>query len=156
MGIWMTAPATARVNNGGVQPPGPQPISIEGTDDAPTFYDAVGGHDTFEALVSSFYARASQDAILTKVYPPDDWAGAAQRLMMFLEQYWGGPNTYSEQRGHPRLRMRHAEFVIDQAAHDAWLGHMRAALDEVGLSPDADEVMWTYLVNAAKALINTE
>lgn len=139
-----------------MQPPGPQPISIEGADDASTFYDAVGGHDTFEAIISGFYGRASQDPILIAVYPPDDWAGAAQRLMMFLEQYWGGPNTYSELRGHPRLRMRHADFVIDEAARDAWLGHMRAALDDVGLASDADQVMWTYLVNAANALVNTD
>jgi hemoglobin len=143
-----------RVNNGVVQPPGPQPISIEGYEDAPTFYDAVGGHDTFEAIVSGFYARVSQDPLLTAIYPPDDWAGAAQRLMMFLEQYWGGPNRYSEVRGHPRLRMRHAEFVIDEAARDAWLAHMRAALDDVALAPDADEVIWGYLVNAANALVN--
>jgi hemoglobin len=143
------------VNNGGVQPPGPQPISIDGADDAPTFYDAVGGHDTFEAIVSGFYARVAQDPILTKIYPPDDWAGAAQRLLMFLEQYWGGPTTYSEVRGHPRLRMRHADFVVDDGARVAWLGHMRAALDDVELAPDADQVMWTYLVNAAEALVNS-
>jgi hemoglobin len=138
-----------------VQPPGPQPISIEGADAAPTFYDSVGGHDTFEALVSGFYARVAQDPILTAIYPPDDWAGAAQRLLMFLEQYWGGPHTYSELRGHPRLRMRHAEFAIDERARDAWLGHMRAALDDVELAPGADEVIWTYLRSAADALINT-
>jgi hemoglobin len=138
-----------------VQPPGPQPISIDGADDAPTFFDAVGGHDTFEALVSSFYARVAQDPVLTKIYPPDDWAGAAQRLLMFLEQYWGGPTTYSEVRGHPRLRMRHADFVIDDEARVAWLSQMRAALDDVGLPAEADQVMWTYLVNAAEALVNS-
>jgi hemoglobin len=138
-----------------VQPPGPQPISIDGADDAPTFFDAVGGHDTFEAIVSGFYARVAKDPLLTTIYPPDDWAGAAQRLLMFLEQYWGGPTTYSEVRGHPRLRMRHAGFVIDDDARVAWLSHMRAALDDVGLPSDADQVMWTYLVNAAEALINS-
>jgi hemoglobin len=143
-------------NNGRVQPPGPQPISIGGVDDAPTLYESVGGHDTFEAIVSGFYARASQDPVLTKVYPPDDWAGAAQRLLMFLEQYWGGPNNYAQVRGHPRLRMRHAEFVIDEAARDAWLAAMRASLDDVGLAADADEVIWTYLVNAANALVNSD
>lgn len=143
------------MNNGVVQPPGPQPISIDGTDDAPTFYDAVGGHDTFEALVSGFYARVAQDPVLTKIYPPDDWAGAANRLLMFLEQYWGGPHTYSELRGHPRLRMRHAEFVIDEQARVAWLSNMRAALDDVGLPAAADQLMWTYLFNAAEALVNS-
>jgi hemoglobin len=74
--------------------------------------------------------------------------------MMFLEQYWGGPHTYSELRGHPRLRMRHAEFAIDAAARDVWLGHMRAALDDVAMAPAADQVMWTYLSTAADALVN--
>jgi hemoglobin len=143
------------MQDGEMQPPGPQPISIEGADSAPTFYDAVGGHDTFEALISGFYARVAQDPILTAIYPPEDWAGAARRLLMFLEQYWGGPHTYSELRGHPRLRMRHAPFAIDAVARDAWLGHMRAALDDVGLEPVAEELMWTYLRNAAEALVNS-
>jgi hemoglobin len=138
-----------------VQPPGPQPVAIEGADDASTFYDAVGGHATFEAIVSGFYARVAHDELLVSIYPDHDWAAAAQRLLMFLEQYWGGPHTYSELRGHPRLRMRHAEFTIDEAARDAWLSHMRAALDDVALPAAADEVMWTYLRNAADALINS-
>jgi hemoglobin len=143
------------MQDGVVQPPGPQPISIDGSDSAPTFYDSVGGHDTFEAIVSGFYARVSQDPIMTAIYPDHDWAAAAQRLLMFLEQYWGGPHTYSELRGHPRLRMRHAEFVIDVEARDVWLSHMRAALDDVALPSAADEVMWAYLTNAATALINS-
>jgi hemoglobin len=139
----------------GLQPPGPQPISIEGSELAPTFYDSVGGHDTFEAIVSGFYARVSTDEVLRAIYPDDDWAAAAQRLLMFLEQYWGGPHTYSELRGHPRLRQRHVDFVIDQAAHDHWLGHMRAALDDAELSPEADQVIWSYLKTAAQMLINS-
>jgi hemoglobin len=138
-----------------VQPPGPQPISIEGADSAPTFYDSVGGHDTFEALVSGFYARVAHDPVLAAIYPDHDWAAAAQRLLMFLEQYWGGPHTYSELRGHPRLRMRHAQFVIDAHARDVWLGHMRAALDDVALPAGADLVIWTYLTTAADALVNS-
>jgi hemoglobin len=134
-------------------PPGPQPISIEGSQ-APTFYDSVGGHDTFEAIVSGFYARVSTDPVLVAIYPEDDWAAAARRLLMFLEQYWGGPRTYSEVRGHPRLRARHAEFAIDREAHDHWLSHMRAALDDVGLEPAADEMLWSYLRTAAEMLIN--
>jgi hemoglobin len=137
-----------------MQPPGPQPITIEGRD-APTFYDSVGGHETFEALVSGFYARVSQDPILVRLYPDHDWAGAANRLMLFLEQYWGGPHTYSELRGHPRLRARHAEFAIDATARDVWLGHMRAALDDVALTDEADQVLWSYLSAAADALVNT-
>jgi hemoglobin len=139
-----------------MDPPGPQPISIEGIDSAATFYDAIGGHDTFERLVSSFYARVSQDPVLVAVYPDHDWAGAAQRLMMFLEQYWGGPRSYSETRGHPRLRARHVAFRIDAAAHDHWLAHMRAALDDIGLAEEADHTIWTYLTNAADVLVNSE
>jgi len=144
------------MQDGGVQPPGPQPISIDGADSAPTFYDSVGGHDTFEALVSGFYARVAQDPVLSAIYPDHDWAAAAQRLLMFLEQYWGGPHTYSELRGHPRLRMRHAGFAIDVTARDVWLTHMRAALDDISLTSTADQVIWTYLVNAANALVNVQ
>jgi hemoglobin len=122
---------------------------------ARTFYDEVGGAPVFTRLVARFYAGVRTDPVLAPLYPQNDWEGAEIRLRTFLEQYWGGPTTYSELRGHPRLRLRHAEFVIDEAARDAWLGHMRAALDDVGLSPDADEVFWTYLVNAANALVNS-
>jgi hemoglobin len=137
-----------------MEPPGPQPIAIEGLDSAPTFYDAVGGHDTFERLVSGFYARVAVDPVLVAVYPDDDWAGAAQRLLLFLEQYWGGPRTYSETRGHPRLRARHVAFRIDQVAHDHWLAHMRAALDDVALPDEADQTIWAYLTQAADLLVN--
>jgi hemoglobin len=150
---WTPTPAAVR-HDGRVQPPGPQPISIEGADSAPTFYDAVGGHDTFEAIVSGFYARVSHDPVLVPIYPDQDWAAAAQRLLLFLEQYWGGPRTYSELRGHPRLRQRHVPFVIDEAARDAWLANMRAALDDVALPDEADRVMWTYLTTAADVLVN--
>ena len=139
-----------------MEPPGPQPIAIEGIDSASTFYDAVGGHDTFERLVSGFYARVAVDPVLVEIYPDHDWAGAAQRLMLFLEQYWGGPRTYSETRGHPRLRARHAPFRIDAAAHDHWLTHMRAALDDVGLAEEADQIIWAYLRQAADVLVNSE
>jgi truncated hemoglobin YjbI len=148
-------PVRAGWDNEAVQPPGPQPVSIEGAGDAPTFYDAVGGHDTFEALVSGFYARVAVDELLAAIYPDHDWAAAAQRLLMFLEQYWGGPRTYSDLRGHPRLRQRHAPYVIDLTARDTWLRHMRAALDDVGLEPGADEVLWGYLTSAADALVNS-
>jgi hemoglobin len=139
-----------------MEPPGPQPISIEGIESAATFYDAVGGHDTFERLVSGFYARVANDPVLVAVYPDDDWAGAAQRLLLFLEQYWGGPRTYSETRGHPRLRARHVPFRIDAAAHDHWLAHMRAALDDVALPEEADQIIWSYLTNAADVLVNAD
>jgi hemoglobin len=134
--------------------PGPQPVAIEGTAGV-SFYDSVGGHDTFETLISGFYARVAVDPVLRPIYPDEDFAGAARRLLLFLEQYWGGPRTYSEERGHPRLRARHAPFRIDDTARQAWLTNMRAALDDVGLAPEADRVLWDYLVVAADMLVNT-
>jgi hemoglobin len=140
---------------GGMQPPGPQRVTIEGIDASPSFYDAVGGHDTFEALVSGFYARVANDPVLLEIYPDHDWKAAAERLMLFLEQYWGGPRTYEERRGHPRLRQRHAGFRIDRTAHDAWLSAMRASLDDIALAPEADTVLWDYLQSAAEMFVNT-
>ena len=120
-----------------------------------TFYDAVGGHETFARLVAGFYSRVATDPILRPLYPDEDWAEAPHRLRMFLEQYWGGPRTYSEQRGHPRLRMRHAPFTIGVAERDAWLHNMRASLDDLQLEPELDAQLWDYLVMAAHSLINT-
>jgi hemoglobin len=120
-----------------------------------TFFDAVGGHATFTRLIEAFYARVADDAELRAIYPEDDLGPAAERLRMFLEQYWGGPHTYNEVRGHPRLRARHVPFRIDTAARDAWLTHMRAAMDEVGFAPAADKVLWDYLTVAADMLVNT-
>jgi hemoglobin len=122
---------------------------------APTFYDAVGGAETFRRLVHTFYAGVAEDPVLRPLYPEPDLSGAETRLRMFLEQYWGGPRTYSEQRGHPRLRMRHAPFKVDRAAHDAWLRHMRDAVDSLDLHPDADKLLWDYLVMAADSLVNS-
>lgn len=119
-----------------------------------TFYDVVGGEQTFRRIVSRFYQGVADDPLLKEMYP-DDLDASADRLRMFLEQYWGGPRTYSEQRGHPRLRMRHATFRIDAHARDVWLGHMRTAVDEAGLPPDREQELWTYLVMAAESLINT-
>jgi hemoglobin len=121
----------------------------------PTFYDAVGGAETFARLVHVFYQGVAEDPVLRPLYPEADLSGAEERLRMFLEQYWGGPRTYSERRGHPRLRMRHAPFAVDRAAHDAWLRHMRAALDELDLHPDAEKLLWDYLVMAAGSMVNT-
>ena len=134
-------------------PPGPQPVNIEGVE-ADTFFDAVGGHRTFEDLVSGFYARVAHDPVLLPIYEGREFAEAARRLQLFLEQYWGGPHTYSQERGHPRLRARHVEFVIDVAARDAWLANMRASLDDLALAPEADRVLWDYLVTAADMLVN--
>src|SRR6185437_13717647 len=123
--------------------------------DQVSFYDAVGGAETFKTIVSRFYAQVPEDEILRELYPADDLAGAEERLRMFLEQYWGGPRTYSDQRGHPRLRMRHAPFAVTPEARDLWLVHMRTAVDEMGLPPELDQQLWEYLVAAAHSMVNT-
>ncbi len=120
-----------------------------------TFYDEVGGHPTFVALIGGFYRRVADDPVLRPLYPEDDLGPAETRFRMFLEQYWGGPRTYSDQRGHPRLRMRHLPFVIGVAERDAWLSAMRASLDDVALTPTQDERMWAYLVMAADSMVNS-
>src|SRR5690554_1984464 len=119
------------------------------------FYDAIGGHDTFAKLVHRFYQGVAEDPLLRPMYPEEDLGPAEQRLLMFLEQYWGGPSTYSEQRGHPRLRMRHMPFKVNPDARDRWLLHMRAAVDTLGLSPLHEATLWDYLERAAQAMVNT-
>ena len=119
-----------------------------------TFYDDFGGHETFAKLVREFYRGVAQDEALRALYPDDDLGPAEERLRMFLEQYWGGPTTYSEQRGHPRLRMRHHPFTIGLAERDAWLANMRASLDELALPDELDNQLWDYLVMAAHSLVN--
>lgn len=119
-----------------------------------SLYDEMGGHKTFEQLVSHFYALVSVDPVLRPMYPDDDMKGAAERLLMFLEQYWGGPSTYSEQRGHPRLRMRHAGFHIGEQERDVWLQHMKSAVDDLDMKPDLKEQLWDYLVMAANSMVN--
>jgi hemoglobin len=125
-------------------------------DDAtePTLYEAVGGEETFRRLVHSFYQQVAADPRLRAVYPSQDLGPAEEHLRLFLIQYWGGPATYHERRGHPRLRMRHARFVIGEAERDAWLRHMRTALDELALAEAADTQLWDYLVMAARSLVN--
>jgi len=126
----------------------------EAAESEPSFYAAVGGEETFTRLVSRFYAEVEADPLLRQVYPSRDLGPAAEHLRLFLIQYWGGPGTYSERRGHPRLRMRHARFSIGEAERDAWLRHMRTALDEIALDPAHDEELWRYLVMAAHSLVN--
>ena len=121
---------------------------------ARTFYAEIGGEPTFRTLVERFYAGVREDPVLRPMYPADDWEGAETRLRKFLEQYWGGPRTYSEERGHPRLRMRHAPFAIDEAARDAWLRHMRDAVDSLELSAEQDATLWGYLEMAALSMQN--
>ena len=124
------------------------------TEQPTTFYDEIGGHDAFQRLVAHFYAGVADDPVLRPLYPEPDLSGAEERLRMFLEQYWGGPKTYGETRGHPRLRMRHAPFRIGLAERDAWLRHMRAAVDELQLDPAHDSELWSYLEMAAHSLVN--
>ncbi|MGX7679142.1 globin [Jatrophihabitans sp. DSM 45814] len=119
------------------------------------FFDEAGGAETFRLLVERFYAGVALDPLLRPLYPEEDLGPAADRLTLFLIQYWGGPGTYSETRGHPRLRMRHAPFVIGEAERDAWLRHMRAALVSLDLPAPVSERIWDYLVMAADAMRNT-
>jgi hemoglobin len=119
-----------------------------------SFYEAVGGEETFRRLTHLFYQGVAADPELRAVYPSKDLGPAEEHLRLFLIQYWGGPATYNELRGHPRLRMRHRHFVIGEAERDAWLRHMRAALDEIGLPPELDAQLWDYLVMAAHSLVN--
>ncbi|HNQ06204.1 MAG TPA: globin [Tetrasphaera sp.] len=121
----------------------------------PTFFDAVGGHATFDRLVTAFYAGVADDAPLRALYPEADLGPAAERLRMFLEQYWGGPTTYSEQRGHPRLRMRHHPYAVTPAQRDRWLLHMLAAVDTLELDEAHDLILRDYLTRAAYSLVNT-
>jgi len=120
-----------------------------------TFYQAVGGHETFAKLVGVFYDGVAADDVLREMYPEEDLAPARERLLMFLEQYWGGPTTYSEQRGHPRLRMRHGPFRVDPDARTRWLTHMRVAVDSLDLAPAYESMLWDYLERAAYSMQNT-
>lgn len=119
------------------------------------FFERAGGVEMFTRLVARFYEGVAGDPVLRPMYPEEDLGPAAERLTLFLVQYWGGPGTYSATRGHPRLRMRHAPFAIGEAERDAWLGHMRDALDEQALEPEVAERIWQYLVMAADSLRNS-
>lgn len=118
------------------------------------FYEQVGGEKFFANLVSQFYAVVATDPILRPMYPDDDMEGAAERLHWFLSQYWGGPSTYQENRGHPRLRMRHAQFAITTEARDAWLNAMNKAVDGVEIDAALKGELWSYLEMAANSLVN--
>jgi hemoglobin len=119
-----------------------------------TFYEAIGGYPTVAKVVDRFYEGVATDPVLRPMYPEEDLGGAAQRLTDFLVQYWGGPTTYSDARGHPRLRMRHAPFAVTPTARDHWLQHFRAGLDSVGLTPEHDTQFWAYATHAAHAMVN--
>ena len=131
-------------------------VTVEqGTPAPESFYAVVGGTDTFRRLVAAFYAGVAEDPLLKPMYPEEDLGPAAERLQAFLEQYWGGPTTYSEQRGHPRLRLRHAPYKVNPVARDRWLAHMRAALDSLALPPLQHATLWDYLERAAHSMVNT-
>lgn len=122
-----------------------------------TFYERVGGSETFVRLVGEFYRGVAEDEALRALYPEEDLGPAQERLRLFLEQYWGGPTTYSQQRGHPRLRMRHAPFKVTPAQRDRWLRHMNAAIDVICDRLDAmdEHQMRAYMAHAAQAMVNT-
>jgi hemoglobin len=117
-------------------------------------YDLAGGEATFKRLVDRFYSAVAKDEVLRAVYPEEDLSGATERLTLFLIQYWGGPSTYSERRGHPRLRMRHQPFAIGQVERDAWLRHMTAAVDSMQLAPAVRKALLDYFETASTAMIN--
>jgi hemoglobin len=119
-------------------------------------YDRVGGEPFFTRLVDAFYDRVAEDDVLRPLYPEQDLGPARIRLRMFLVQYWGGPSTYSEQRGHPRLRMRHAPFGVGTAQIASWLQAMRGALDEVQPDPEVEAELWGYFLRSAPFMRNVE
>jgi hemoglobin len=123
--------------------------------EAETFYQAVGGEETFRRIVHRFYEQVAADEILRPLYPEEDLGPAEERLRLFLVQYWGGPHTYSDNRGHPRLRMRHAPFQVGPLQRDAWLRCMRIAVDEAGLDAEHRAQLWDYLEMAANSLVNS-
>lgn len=120
-----------------------------------SFYAAVGGEPTFRFIVHRFYEQVATDDVLRSMYPEEDLGPAEDRLRMFLEQYWGGPTTYSDTRGHPRLRMRHVPFRVTPTARDRWLQLMTVAVKEAKLGPLHEATLLDYLERAAHSLVNT-
>ncbi len=120
-----------------------------------TFYDDIGGFDTFKTIVDKFYEGVATDDVLRPLYPEEDLGPAAERFTLFLVQYWGGPTTYSDQRGHPRLRMRHAPFAVTPTAKEHWLKHFREGLDAADLTAEHDAQFWDYVTHAAQFMVNT-
>ena len=119
------------------------------------FYESVGGEPTFRRIVGRFYELVAKDEVLRPLYPEEDLGPAEEHLRLFLMQYWGGPHTYSQLRGHPRLRMRHVPFRIGPTEREAWLRCMRTAVDEAGLDEEHRVVLWNYLEMAANSLVNS-
>lgn len=136
------APLTLRVGLGGAAASG-------------SLYDRIGGAPAFDRLVRRFYDGVQTDEVIWPMYPQDDLEGAISRLSLFLQQYWGGPGTYSAERGHPRLRMRHQPFRITPEARERWLHHMHDAVASLGLAPLDEAELWGYLDRAAHAMTNS-
>ena len=120
-----------------------------------TLYELVGGEEIFRRLVDAFYARVEKDSLLRPLFPEELEAGKHWQFL-FLSQFFGGPTTYAEERGHPRLRMRHFPFVIDQQARDHWLAHMLEAIDEAGIEEPMRSVMTDYFERASTHMINKD
>ncbi|KRF17699.1 globin [Nocardioides sp. Soil797] len=123
--------------------------------EASTYYDEIGGFDTIRRIVDRFYEGVATDPLLRPMYPEEDLGPAAERFTLFLVQYWGGPTTYSDNRGHPRLRMRHAPYDVTPAAAERWLVHFRAGLDSVELPAEQDARFWDYVTHAAQFMVNS-
>ena len=121
-----------------------------------SFYERVGGVETFRRLVDRFYAGVASDPPLREMYPEEDLGPAADRLRLLLEQYWGGPKTYGETRGHPRLRIRHAPYAVTPRQAERWLHHMMAAVDSLALPQAEDAEIREYLNRAAWFMINAD
>ncbi len=135
--------------------PVPSPTPEAEADYADTFYGQVGGHETFKKIIHVFYQGIAADPVLRAMYAEEDLGPAEHRMLMFIEQYWGGPRTYLEERGHPRLRMRHIPFAVTPEARDRWLAAMRAGVDAAELSPLHEATLWDYIERAAASLVNS-
>lgn len=133
----------------------PVQVTESGVPTQSDLYTQIGGSETFDHLVTLFYDEVQKDPVLWPMYPHHDLEGSIHRLSTFLQQYWGGPTTYNDERGHPRLRMRHVAFKVNPDARDRWLSHMRTALDTIQLAPLYDATLWGYLEQAAHSLVNT-
>ena len=132
-----------------------QDLTLQRHNGGVTFYEEIGGYETLQTIVHRFYEGVATDEVLRPLYPEEDLGPAEERFLLFLVQYWGGPTTYSDTRGHPRLRMRHAPFKVDPAAKDHWLTHFRAGLDAADLTPEQDQQFWDYVTHAAQFMVNS-
>ena len=121
-----------------------------------SLFEEVGGSQFFDQLVDRFYEGVATDDVLLPLYPEQsDLSGAKERLTLFLQQYWGGPTTYSDERGHPRLRQRHFPFVIGERERDRWMVHMMAAVDELSPNETVHQQLMEYMAMASTAMINS-